>query len=104
MTLLDIKDITKTFGGLVALDQISLTVEENTITGLIGPNGCGKTTLFNVISGVMNSDSGSITFEGKEITGMPPHEINQLGLSRTYQNTRLYQELTVLENLMLPPK
>jgi ABC-type branched-subunit amino acid transport system ATPase component len=104
MALLEVKDITKTFSGLVALDAISLEVEENTITGLIGPNGCGKTTLFNVISGVLKADSGSITFNDLELIGKSPHEINKLGVSRTYQDTRLFQELSVIENLMLPPR
>lgn len=104
MTYLQINDIVKTFGGLYALDGISLDVEKNSLTGLIGPNGCGKTTLFNVISGIMQPDSGSVVFDGKNITGMPAHKINHLGLSRTYQNTRLYPGLSVVENIMLPPK
>lgn len=104
MALLEINEITKTFSGLVALDAISLEVEENTITGLIGPNGCGKTTLFNVISGVLKADSGSIVFKDQELIGKSPHDINKLGVSRTYQDTRLFQELTVVENLLLPPK
>ncbi|MHA2252798.1 MAG: ABC transporter ATP-binding protein, partial [Candidatus Kariarchaeaceae archaeon] len=104
MNLLEVKNVTKTFGGLVALDNISLSISENSITGLIGPNGCGKTTLYNVISGVYRSDSGSIKYNGKELTALSPHEINLLGLSRTYQDTRLYPECTVLENIMLPPK
>ncbi len=104
MALLEINQITKTFSGLVALDAISLEVEENTITGLIGPNGCGKTTLFNVISGVLKADSGSIIFDERELIGRSPHEINKLGVSRTYQDTRLFQDLSVVENLLLPPK
>lgn len=104
MNLLEIKDVVKTFGGLFALDGITLSVEENSITGLIGPNGCGKTTLFNVISGVLNSDSGSIKYNGEEISKKSAHEINHIGISRTYQDTRLFQGLSVIENLMLPPK
>lgn len=104
MGILEIKNVTKTFGGIKALDEISMSISENTLTGFIGPNGCGKTTLFNVISGVFKCDSGSIAFRGTEITGLSPNEINKLGLSRTYQDTRLYPELTVIENLMLPPK
>ena len=68
MAILEIKNITKTFGGLKALDEINMSIEENTLTGFIGPNGCGKTTLYNVISGVYDCDSGSITFKGKELT------------------------------------
>jgi ABC-type branched-subunit amino acid transport system ATPase component len=102
--LLEIKDIRKEFDGLVALESIDLEIEENSITGLIGPNGCGKTTLFNVISGVYNATSGRIFFKGEDISSLPTHKINRLGISRTYQETRLYPNLTVLENLMVPPK
>jgi branched-chain amino acid transport system ATP-binding protein len=104
VALLEINDISKSFGGLKALDGITMSVEEKAITGFIGPNGCGKTTLYNVITGVYKADSGSIKFKDKEITGLQPHQVNKLGLSRTYQDTRLYPNLTVLENIMLPPK
>lgn len=104
MTLLDISNVHKRFGGIVALNNMSLDVEENSISALIGPNGCGKTTLFNVVSGVEAADEGKIVFDGQDITHLAPHKINRLGLSRTYQDTRLFPNLTVLENLMLPPK
>lgn len=104
MEFLKITDLEKSFGGLEVLKGINMEIKENTLTGLIGPNGCGKSTLFNIISGVIPADSGSIKFQGKEILKMQPNKINKLGISRTYQETRLFPELTVLENLMLPPK
>ena len=104
--MLIIRNVSKSFGGLKALNRISLTVKRNSITAIIGPNGCGKSTLFNVISGVLKADkdSESIIFNNKELLGMKSYKISKLGLSRTYQDTRLFSELTVIENLMLPPK
>ncbi len=101
---LQITQVNKNFGGLQALDTLSFEVPENKIVGLIGPNGCGKTTTFNVTTGVLQADEGSIQVYGTEVTGMEPHEVNKLGLSRTFQHTRLWRDITVIENLLLPPK
>jgi neutral amino acid transport system ATP-binding protein len=97
-------NLTKRFGGLEVLKGINLKLKMNTITGLIGPNGCGKTTTFNIISGLLPCDSGEIKLNRTDLTNLKPHEINQLGLSRTFQNTRLWRNLTVIENLLIPPK
>ena len=104
--LLKINNISKSFDGLKALNNLSLEVKENSLTALIGPNGCGKSTLFNIISAVLPADenSDSIIFDGIDILGKKTYDIAKYGLSRTYQDTRLFKELTVLENLMLPPK
>lgn len=101
---LKVENLRKSFGGLQAVKGISFKVERNSITGLIGPNGCGKSTTFNTISGLIPYDEGTVTIFGQDATGLRPHEINHLGLSRTFQNTRLWRELTVIENLLLPPK
>ncbi|MHA2028399.1 MAG: ABC transporter ATP-binding protein [Candidatus Kariarchaeaceae archaeon] len=103
-TVLELKDVYKNFSGIKALRGVNMEVYENEIVGLIGPNGCGKSTTFNAISGVIPADTGSILHYGSEISQLKPFQINQLGLSRTYQNTRLWRELTVIENLLLPPK
>ncbi|HIH45370.1 MAG TPA: ABC transporter ATP-binding protein [Candidatus Methanoperedenaceae archaeon] len=99
--ILEIDGIKKSFGGLVALDGALLEVRNNTIVGLIGPNGSGKTTLLNVISGFLVPEGGSIRFNGMDITGFRPFEIARLGLCRTFQLTRLFRRLTVLENMLL---
>lgn len=98
--ILRVENVTKRFGGVVALDKVTISVEEGSVVGLIGPNGSGKTTLFNVITGFYTPDEGKIYFRDKDITGMNPNEIYKLGLIRTFQNPRLFQRLTVLENLM----
>lgn len=104
--LLKINNISKSFDGLIALNNLSLEVKEKSLTALIGPNGCGKSTLFNIISAVLPADenSGSIIFDGTDILGKKTYDIAKIGLSRTYQDTRLFKDLTVIENLMLPPK
>lgn len=99
--MLEINGISKSFGGLQALKDINLKVDQGTIVGIIGPNGAGKTTLFNIISGNYRPDSGSITFKGEEIAGILPHKICQKGLTRTYQIPRLFSGLTVIENVMV---
>lgn len=99
--ILKVENVSKRFGGVVALDDVTLSVRENSITGLIGPNGSGKTTLFNVISGFYPPDSGEVYFMGNKITGLNPNEIYNLGLVRTFQNPRLFPRLTVLENLLV---
>jgi len=101
---LEIKNIYKSFGNLKALDDISFSAEERSLTILMGPNGSGKTTLINVVSGLYKPDSGSISFFKKDITGMAPHKIYKLGLARTFQIPALFPQLTVLENLMVARK
>jgi len=98
--MLCVEDLTKTFGGLVALDEISLNVKKGIITMLIGPNGSGKTTLINCVTGFYNPDKGKVMFDGKVITNWPPHRIYELGLVRTFQIPQPFQKLTVLENLL----
>jgi len=102
--MLKVKDIHKSFGGLKALDGVSLGVQGGSITGLIGPNGSGKTTLFNIISGFYTKDSGEIYFKGERIDGLPPHKIAMKGLCRTFQISRIPERMTVLENMLLAPR
>lgn len=99
--ILSIENLTMKFDALPVLDNISLGVEENTIHGIIGPNGSGKTTMFNVISGLYKPTSGKIMFNNENLVGLPPHEITRRGISRTFQLLRVFPSLTVLENLML---
>ncbi|MCI0852153.1 MAG: ABC transporter ATP-binding protein [Chloroflexi bacterium] len=96
--------MTKDFGGLRAVDGISFQVEEGEFVGLIGPNGCGKTTTFNCISGLLELTSGRVEVLGQNATGMRPDQIQKLGLTRTFQHTRLWREMTVIENLLVPPR
>ncbi len=93
--LLEVKGVTKRFGGVVALDDVNVEVYEGEILGMIGPNGAGKTTLFNVVTGYYAPDSGRVIFEGKDITGRPPHEIAKLGISRTFQIVKPFLGLSV---------
>ena len=97
--LLEAKSVSKAYGGIRALETCSVTVERGSITGLIGPNGSGKTTLFNVITGYDRVDAGDIRFEGVTITNQPPHKVFQLGIGRTFQLTRIFPRLTVMENM-----
>lgn len=99
--MLEIKDITLRFGGLVALNSVSLTVAENSVHGVIGPNGSGKTTLFNAINGIYPPNSGSIAFLGERINGLEPNQVAKRGIARTFQLMRVFNGMTVLENLML---
>jgi branched-chain amino acid transport system ATP-binding protein len=98
---LELEHLTIKFGGLLAVDDISFGVEQNEIHGLIGPNGSGKTTIFNMLSGYYKPTSGKIIFEGKNIAGLPAHKITQAGFARTFQNLRLFKSMTVLENVMV---
>ena len=99
MSLLEAQDISKAFGGIRALDACSISVEKGSITGLIGPNGSGKTTLFNVITGYERVDNGLVRFQDKNITNARPDTVFRLGLGRTFQLTRVFPRLTVLENM-----
>lgn len=98
--LLEISHLTKQFGGLAAVNDVSFNVPEYGIVGLIGPNGAGKTTIFNLITGVYSATSGSIVFQGKNIVGMEPYKIADRGITRTFQNIRLFKNLTVFENVL----
>lgn len=102
--MLEVRNINKRFGGIMAVYDCSLNVEKGSITGLIGPNGAGKTTLFNVITGHFKPDHGEIFFQGQDITGLPPNQIFHKRIYRTFQITREFAQMTVLENLMLMPK
>jgi branched-chain amino acid transport system ATP-binding protein len=97
--LLEVRDVTKRFGGLLAVSKVSFTLNKGEIVGLIGPNGAGKTTLFNVVNGVYKSDGGSIIFDGHEVTRMSPDKIVHLGLARTFQIVQPLNDMTVLENV-----
>ncbi|MET1101666.1 MAG: ABC transporter ATP-binding protein [Pyrodictiaceae archaeon] len=99
--ILIVENVTKKFGGLVALDKVSLHVNDSEILGLIGPNGAGKTTLFNCITGVYKPEEGRIIFRGQDITGWPPHRIARLGIARTFQIVKPFNELTVKQNVVI---
>jgi len=98
--MLVVQNIRKHFGGLTALDGVSFEVSQGTITSVIGPNGAGKTTLFNIVSGLLPPTAGTITFQGVDVTGWPPHRIARAGLSRTFQNIQLFPTLNALENVI----
>jgi branched-chain amino acid transport system ATP-binding protein len=104
LPLLTVENITKSFGGLRALNHCSLTVGEREIVGLIGPNGAGKTTLVNVISGVLKCDEGRIGFKGEQITGYPPHKVARKGVVRTFQIPKASPRMTLWENLLVASK
>jgi branched-chain amino acid transport system ATP-binding protein len=101
MALLEVHNITKRFGGLVAVNDLSLSVSKGEILGMIGPNGAGKTTAFNMISGYYKPDEGQVTFDGKEITGSRPDQICKLGLTRTFQVVKPFPQLSVLDNVVV---
>jgi branched-chain amino acid transport system ATP-binding protein len=100
-TVLEVANIKKTFGGITAVDDVSFTVEEGEILGIIGPNGCGKSTLFNCILGQLEPTAGAVKLDGRDVTGMRPSDLNRLGVSRTFQLLQVFPELTVQENLIL---
>ena len=100
MPLLEISDVSLSFGGLQVLNSLDMSVEEGEILSVIGPNGAGKTTLFNLITGVYQPDSGDVRFEGHSIVGLDPHRINNMGIARTFQNLRLFLNMTVKENVL----
>lgn len=99
MAMLDVKNLNISFGGLKAVDDFSITIEKGQLYGLIGPNGAGKTTIFNLLTGVYKPDGGRILLDGKDITGHKAIQINQAGIARTFQNIRLFKELSVLDNV-----
>src|SRR5262245_6340909 len=101
MPILEVANCIKSFGGLVAVKDLNMTLNQGDLYGLIGPNGAGKTTIFNLITGVYEPDEGQIQLEGKQIQGLKPSSIATLGISRTFQNIRLFQSMTVLENVKL---
>ena len=101
MALLDVKKLTKNFGGLTAVSDVTLELNEGELVGLIGPNGAGKTTLFNLLTGVYEPSEGTVTLDGHLLNGKQPYKIATLGLSRTFQNIRLFKDLTVLDNVLI---
>jgi len=101
VSILRTDNIIKRFGGLTAVSNLSVNLNKNEIVGLIGPNGAGKTTAFNMITGVYQPTEGSIFFDGKDITGLKPHAITKLGIARTFQNIRLFKDLTTIENVLI---
>jgi len=101
MSFLEVGNISKSFGGVMAVSNVSLTLNEGEIVGLIGPNGAGKSTLFNLISGVDKADGGSVTFENRDMTNLPPDEICRRGIARTFQLVRPFNQLSPLENVMV---
>lgn len=100
MTILSVKSLTKSFGGLMAVNNVSFDLAEGSIMGLIGPNGAGKTTVFNLITGIYRPDQGEVLFNGASIGGLPTPRIVSLGIARTFQTIRLFQNLSVLENVL----
>ncbi|MBI4935337.1 MAG: ABC transporter ATP-binding protein [Actinobacteria bacterium] len=101
MALLDVNDVTVRFGGIVALDRLSFSIDEGHICGLIGPNGAGKTTMFNVVSRIYQPTAGSVVYRGQELLDVPAHGIAKLGIARTFQNLALFPTMTLLENVMV---
>ena len=101
MALLSIRKVTRRFGGIVAIDEVSLEVEQGQIVGLIGPNGAGKTTLFNVITRLYRPDEGELDFDGRSLLHTPPHRIVRRGIARTFQNVELFRTMTVLDNVLV---
>jgi len=101
MALLEVSKLRKEFGGLVAVDDVDFQIEERAISSLIGPNGAGKTTFFNMLTGVYGPTAGRIVFDGTDITGKPPHAVCERGVGRTFQNIRLFQNMTSLENVLV---
>ena len=102
MAFLEVEQVVKRFGGIPALDGVSIKVEEGKIHGVIGPNGAGKTTMFNVINGVYTPNKGRVTFMNRDITGLKPNRIASKGIGRTFQVARVFNEMTLLENMMIP--
>jgi branched-chain amino acid transport system ATP-binding protein len=102
MAILEVSDVNITFGGLRALNQVNLQVEEGSVHAIIGPNGAGKSTLLNCFVGRLTPDTGSVEFDGESLLGIEPYQINQLGVSRVFQTPEIFEDLSVLENVMIP--
>ncbi len=102
MSILSVKNVNKQFGGLKALNEVNLEIEEGTVHAIIGPNGAGKSTLLNCFVGRLDPDTGSVDFDGVSLLGMRPHEINQVGVSRVFQTPEIFGDLTLAENIMIP--
>jgi len=102
MGILEVKNVGKRFGGLQALDNVNLSIAENSVHAIIGPNGAGKSTLLNCLVGKLIPDTGSVMFDGKSVLGRKPYEINQLGISRVFQTPEIFGNLSVMENMMIP--
>ncbi|EDP75124.1 ABC transporter ATP-binding protein [Hydrogenivirga sp. 128-5-R1-1] len=102
MTLLEVRDLYKSFGGNRVMEGVSFSLEEGEVLGIVGPNGSGKTTLMNVISGILREDRGEVLFQGKKVSSLRPSSRARMGMSRTFQITRLFGNLTVLENVLIP--
>lgn len=102
MGILEIQNVNKSFGGLKALQNVNLNIEEGTIHAIIGPNGAGKSTLLNCFVGKLMPDTGTVTFDGHSLLGKKPHEINQIGVSRVFQTPEIFSDLSVFENVMIP--
>jgi branched-chain amino acid transport system ATP-binding protein len=102
MGILEVKTVSKRFGGLKALSDVTLSVAENSVHAIIGPNGAGKSTLLNVLVGKLIPDTGSVTFAGQSVLGRHPYEINQMGIARVFQTPEIFTDLTVLENVLIP--
>jgi len=100
--ILEVNQLTRSFGGVVAISRLSFALEKGVVLGIIGPNGAGKTTLFNLISGFLKPDSGTIRFQKKELTRLKPYKIVNLGIARTFQIVKPFKELTVLQNVLIP--
>lgn len=102
MSILSVRNINKSFGGLKALNDVNLEIDAGTVHAIIGPNGAGKSTLLNCFVGRLDPDTGTVTFDGKSLLGIAPHEINQTGVSRVFQTPEIFADLTLLENVMIP--
>ncbi len=101
MSVLDVHDVAVRFGGIIALDRLSFSIDEGQICGLIGPNGAGKTTMFNVVSRIYQPSEGAVRFRGHDLLALPPHKIASVGIARTFQNLALFPTMTLLENVMV---
>ena len=102
--VLKVDGLRKEFGGLIAVNDVSFEIGEGEFVGLIGPNGCGKSTTFNCISGLLDQTRGSVEMFGKDVSELRPDQIQNLGMTRTFQHTRLWRQMTVIENLLVPPR